>query len=1102
MTESTDYFKSGLGVEKGNIFWDEAPVVLLRLDDQGAVVVANQYAAQLTGRDLSGCALDQLFVDFLLNGQSLHLQDLLGAPDPIKLSVTSTAGIPIDLQFRFIRQADNSALAVGWHDMPTLMDLQQRLLEINSELGHFTRAAFKDYQFDVDRKEEDHRRLLEAAGEGILGFDVGGLITVVNPAAASLLGYTPGELIGQPASFVWDGYPATLGRSSAVECPVYRTLADGLPISDDQGFLRDRNGHSFPVTLTSHPVIDHRRVAGVVVTFFDISKQRSVEGKLRDQRRYLQSILDHVPSMIGYWDRDLRNRFGNYAYHDWLGIDPDKMPGMHIRDVIGEERYRLNLPYIEGALRGEPQTFERCIPSLDGSGVRYSLAQYLPDIQDGEVKGFFALVSDISSTKSAELALKARGDELETLVDIRTKDLNSAKLAAENANKTKDTFLANVSHELRTPLNAVIGMAGLALDATSSPKVRDYLEKIVRSGRHLNRLVNDLLDLSKMAAGRMNMENIPFSLRLLIEDCRNLMAPSAADKGLDFIVSLDEALPNVLIGDPHRLQQIVLNLIGNAFKFTSSGSVAVSVRLQDIENGRANIDIDVTDTGIGMSAAQVDLLFKPFAQGDASVSRVYGGTGLGLTISRQLAELMGGALTVDSREGNGSTFRARISCEVGTAEMSIPLADVSAGAPVVLQQYVGTRALVVDDQPLNIEIVEAYLAKIGIEVQSATDGRQALDVLESASAGDFDLILMDVQMPVMDGLEATRAIRLLPAFRDVPVIALTAQTMTHEKHAESDAGMSDHIPKPFDESDFFPVVTKWLPKNKCQVVKILADDNGQPCLNAIADLDAEAGLARFRGKVNRYLHWLRAFDQSGPKSLERIQAAYRAGDTETAAREAHAFKGSTGMLGMTAVYTAAGDLERALRDGASTEFHFKTLESAVAKMRGNLSAVLAKEPTEAPSIPSAEQCSTPLIEWSDRFSVGVPELDNQHQRLISIINRLNGCDRTAVCGPACHFDQTLSELIDYAERHFKAEEDYMASIGFDGLLQHEDEHRVFHEKMVGFCQRAADPTASQEHEREQLMEYLKLWLTNHILKSDMCYRDFARTMSGEGGSPW
>jgi CheY-like chemotaxis protein len=323
-----------------------------------------------------------------------------------------------------------------------------------------------------------------------------------------------------------------------------------------------------------------------------------------------------------------------------------------------------------------------------------------------------------------------------------------------------------------------------------------YLDKIGNAGKTLAHLINDLLDLSKIVAGHLEFENTTFSLRQMLGRSDSLMSYKAVEKGLQLIETVDDAVPDMLIGDPLRIEQILLNLISNAIKFTAAGRVEVRIKVVAGEvtsevTGAAEricLAIEVEDTGVGLQQEQIELLFKPFAQADNSMTRKYGGTGLGLAICKRLSEMMGGGISVSSTLGQGSIFRVTLWLGVGKAE-DLPAAGDpgNAGAPAC---YADARVLVVEDQALNREIVDALLNLVGIAPRMVCNGQEALDLLAEAGPDAFDLVLMDIQMPVMDGLTATRALRAQSGFENLPVIAMTAHTMAHEREVSAAAGIT------------------------------------------------------------------------------------------------------------------------------------------------------------------------------------------------------------------------------------------------------------------------------------------------------------------------
>lgn len=548
-------------------------------------------------------------------------------------------------------------------------------------------------------------------------------------------------------------------------------------------------------------------VAGVLAPYRELDIERS---RLRQSERDLRSILDNLPSMIGYWDASLHNRFANHAYATWFGIDPEKIPGMHIRDVIGEERFRLNLPYIEAALRGEPQIFERDIPAPDGSVVRRSLANYIPDAQDGEVLGFYVLVSDITPLKLVQAELESHQKHLEKLVKKRTADLECARKAAEASNVAKSTFLANMSHELRTPMSAIIGLTDLALRHASDPKLIDQLSKIMNASHHLLYVINDILDISKIEANRLRLEKTNFKLSEVLENLVSLVGHRFHDKGIELRVDLPPEVAHLSMkGDPLRLGQILLNLIGNALKFTAQGSITVRVRVADKSPNGVLLRFEVQDTGIGISTDDKKRLFTAFEQADGSMTRKYGGTGLGLAISKRLVYLMAGEIGVESQLGSGSTFWFTTLVDIAPEIVTpAPVKSLPSAEERLRTGCANARILLAEDEPINQEVVRELLEDVGLVVDLAEDGNKAVEL---AKQNRYALILMDMQMPNLNGVDATRLIRSLSGYQSTPILAVTANAFDEDRQVCLTAGMNDHIPKPIDPEQLFETLLKWLP---------------------------------------------------------------------------------------------------------------------------------------------------------------------------------------------------------------------------------------------------------------------------------------------------
>lgn len=506
----------------------------------------------------------------------------------------------------------------------------------------------------------------------------------------------------------------------------------------------------------------------------EINQRKRAQRELSDRESQLKVITDAIPASVAYIDQDLMIQFSNETFDRWWGLNKKDVLGRPLIDVIGDVVFYQLRDKFERTLKGETISFE---DNLDHQGrVTPFSFNYIPDRDDqGRIRGFVGLRMDISHHKASE------------------EELIKAKEAADAANRAKTAFLANMSHEIRTPLGVVLGFSELLLNTKQSNLERsNCVEAIRRNGQILSSIINDILDLSKIEAGKLEIERTGVSMAELLSELKAVLNLQAMEKGIKLHFTIEGNIPPSIETDPLRLRQILMNIVGNAIKFTEKGFVNVSVEARELENSR-KMYFTVTDTGTGIAAEKAKLLFEPFSQADISTTRKFGGSGLGLVLSRKLAQALGGNVALKSTIfGEGSTFE--VSIDIGT---SIPLEE----NPVEIKrgdtrpQLQGLKVLLVEDSPDNQMLITRFLKLAGARVELAENG---LEAVEKSLKGDFDVVLMDIQMPILDGYEATVALRKKGYAR--PIIALTAHAMKEERERCLANGFDDHVGKPIDRA--------------------------------------------------------------------------------------------------------------------------------------------------------------------------------------------------------------------------------------------------------------------------------------------------------------
>ncbi len=552
-----------------------------------------------------------------------------------------------------------------------------------------------------------------------------------------------------------------------------------------------------------------------------VTERLRIALQLQERTGYLKSLIENSPLGIIILDQQGNVELTNPAFQKLFLWDPT---GGHIDNIFTEEKMTSAVSAQVRSGKAFHGTVQR--RRKDGKVLDLDL-HAVPLVVNGVQRGSFGIYNDISEQTRASQAERDHADSLKRLVA----QLSAAKEAAETANRTKSEFLANMSHEIRTPMNGIIGMTDLTLDSELTTEQRDSLNMVKSSAVSLLSLINDILDFSKIEAGKLEIENIPFGLRRTLQETIKVLSLRARQKNLGLSSQIPPELPDALIGDPTRLRQIVINLVGNAVKFTTRGEIVIRAEIEDETADLAVLHFSVSDTGIGIALEKQKLIFEAFTQSDNSTTRQYGGTGLGLSISSQLVALMGGKIWVESQSGKGSTFHFKLPFglqklglpELGLRELGLQklgtlrpdAADRPAQPRPLAESRQHFKILLAEDNLVNQKVAVRLLEKRGHTVVVAESGRKALDAWRQQP---LDLILMDVQMPEMDGFQTTAIIRKeeldekeTSGAKHIPIIAMTAHAMVGDRERCLAAGMDDYVSKPIDSVDLFAAIERVIP---------------------------------------------------------------------------------------------------------------------------------------------------------------------------------------------------------------------------------------------------------------------------------------------------
>ncbi|WP_162888576.1 MHYT domain-containing protein [Dechloromonas sp. HYN0024] len=675
-----------------------------------------------------------------------------------------------------------------------------------------------DYINELAQSQQRFRLILDSMAEGIYGTDDKGNCIFVNQACIEMLGYTnEEELLGQELHYLIHHSHSDGSPYPVANCPAYPPLVspEGRHIVDEVFWRKD--GAAIPVEYWVRPVLDPSQEIRCVVAWYDISTQREVEEKLRK----LSLAVEQSPNSIVITNTNMEIEYVNKAFTHVSGYSFDEVKGRNPRILQSGQTPETVYKSLWAALkRGESWQGELINQRKNGEiFIEYEIFSPIRQA-DGTITHFLAIKEDITEKKRNALELENYRLQLEQMVADRTRQIEhlNAQLAekadgAEAANIAKSAFLANMSHEIRTPLNAITGMVHLLKREGLTEKQSDRLSKIDAAGQHLMSIINDILDLSKIEAGKLSLEVIPIHVGGLLADVVSLMSDRAQAKQLELKIETTALSANVL-GDPTRIRQCLINYVTNAIKFTERGCVIIRSRVLEELPKSILLRFEVEDTGLGIAPEAQCKLFSAFEQADNSTTREFGGTGLGLTITKRLAELMGGFAGFSSVANEGSTFWFSVRMPKGNpskAPMVNPNFNLS--AEMLRENFTGTRILLAEDEPINREIAVELLEEVGMSVDVAENGLVAVNLVRQHK---YALVLMDMQMPQMDGLVAATNIRQIQNHETLPILAMTANAFAEDKIRCVDAGMDDFISKPVDPDVLFSVLLKWLSRQKSQ----------------------------------------------------------------------------------------------------------------------------------------------------------------------------------------------------------------------------------------------------------------------------------------------
>jgi PAS domain S-box-containing protein len=734
--------------------------------------------------------------------------------------------------------------------------------------------------------EEQLNVVMQSTQVAIFLSDSTGHLVFVNPAALKTLGYQLEELIGKSATILLEHHEI-IRAARYIEEGIKQQLVDNW-------LLKTKSGKPILFELTIQVLNDGR----FLTTGNDITERNKIETSLRESEQRFRLMADSAPVFIWITDNFKACTWFNRKWGDFIGLTIEDNQNSGWEHLLHSDDIKIRSEHFDSH---EPFSIIYRSCRYDGEW-RWILENALPRFDEAnKFLGYIGSGVDITEQKQYE------------------KELLEAREIAELANMAKSEFLANMSHEIRTPMNAVIGLTQLALNTELTAQQHDYLEKILGSSQHLLSVLNDILDLSKIEANKLTMVSEPFDLDELIHNLNNLFLSRANEQNLEFGLKIDSDVPRHLMGDALRLQQVLINLLANALKFTKTGFIHLVVNKIETKNHQIILKFTVRDSGIGITEETQHLLFQPFTQGDNSITRRFGGTGLGLSISSRLVKLMGGEIQLFSEQNVGSSFSFEVAFELaddGFESTSFHKKMKPFSLPELKklsEKLAGKRILLVEDNPLNQQVASEFLKSSGLKVVIANNGEEALTILD---ANMFDAIFMDIQMPIMDGLKATKLIRQQEKFVDLPIIAMSAGVTLDEQEKCQRSGMNDFVAKPINPVEMLEKLVELLHSDK--FTKSFENSNTSEIHGSnyeyLEGLDVKRleQLEMMLGSQEKVWGVLTTFIHDFNSVLEDLDTLLQKNEIEKACEKLHSLKGCASNIGALNLSKLAATLESSL----------------------------------------------------------------------------------------------------------------------------------------------------------------------------------------------